>query len=101
MTLEEYNSLINEIRENNTDTGRVSLLLAKLSRDYEETQSVIATKEKENNELKQTNTNLLQANGELFLQVTSSKKETEKETQEEKSNNLRFEDLFDQNGNLK
>ena len=99
MKPEEFNAKTQEILSNLTDQAKVSTVLSELIEDYNtvtaETETARTTAEKftaENEKLRQANMN-------LFHKVWETKKE--EETKQYEDNKPTFEDLFDENGNLK
>ena len=99
MKPEEFNAKTQEILSNLTDQAKVSTVLSELIEDYNtvtaETETAKTTAEK----LTADNEKLRQANMNLFLKVGETKKE--EETEQDEDNKPTFEDLFDENGNLK
>lgn len=99
MKPEEFNAKTQEILSNLTDQAKVSTVLSELIEDYNtvtaETETARTTAEK----LTADNEKLRQANMNLFLKVGETKKE--EETKQDEDNKPTFEDLFDENGNLK
>lgn len=99
MKPEEFNAKTQEILSNLTDQAKVSTVLSELIEDYNtvtaETEIARTTAEK----LTADNEKLRQANMNLFLKVGETKKE--EETKQDEDNKPTFEDLFDENGNLK
>lgn len=99
MKPEEFNAKTKEILSNLTDQAKVSTILSELIEDYNtitaETETARTTAEK----LTADNEKLRQANMNLFLKVGETKKE--EEIKQDEDNKPTFEDLFDENGNLK
>jgi len=99
MKAEDFKAKTAEIMANLTDQAKVSILLAELNEDYDaETvtkTTAIATAEK----LVKDNENLRSTNMQLFLKVGEPlKTEPTKTVEDDKP---KYEDLFDENGNLK
>lgn len=101
MTYEEHTELIQQIRTNLEDEGKVSNLLAQLSDDYQETLSNLNDATRTSEELTQANEKLREANLDLFLKVGSKKEEPENKLKEEDEEIKSFDDLFDDKGMLK
>jgi hypothetical protein len=74
MTREEHSAIIAELMKS-PDQAKASELLAKLSTDYGTTLGQVEQTTKEMETLKQYNSRLVEANSNLFLQVTQSHKE--------------------------
>lgn len=107
MTGEEHQEIINQIAQNLGDQIKVTELLGKLKSDYTEvlTQS---DKYKTSYEEVQTKYNVaLEKNMELFLQVGSATNQSQTEQgqpedgQKEEDTKLKYEDLFNEEGELK
>lgn len=96
MTKEEYGKLIKEIGEcESMEVARAKLvdLQEKVFQDSDAHDSVI----KERDQFKTDNETLRSANMKLFLQVGSKKDEPKKEPTED----LKYDDLFNEEGGLK
>ena len=102
MTREEHNALIQNIMVNATNQAELSMLLTRLSEDYEEVltesetnASTVATLTKDNEQLRSVNM-------QLFLKVGHEKEKTEEpETEVDEEESSSFDDLFDEKGVLK
>jgi hypothetical protein len=105
MTQEEHTQLIQEIGANLTDQTKVTNLLTRLSTDYIETLENATKLTTDNETLSSAVKKAKEDNMELFLQVGSSKKQIEEEATKPETkpeeNKLSYDDLFDENGNLK
>lgn len=102
-TMEEFQKVLNEIRCNLDDTPKVTELLESISIDYSEMAKENKTITNNNEKLIKDNDKLRNVNMDLFLKVGSQRIEKQEENQEEQQedNKLEFENLFDENGNLK
>ena len=98
MTSEEHKALLNEILNSLDNQATVSEKLTQLSEDYTNILTENATLTSSNSELSDKNKELLETNMKLFLKVG---REQKKEEQEQENATPLFEDLFDENGNLK
>jgi hypothetical protein len=100
MKPEEFKAKTAEILENLTDQAKVSEILAELKEDYDKEAAEKATFKTTVEKLTTDNEKLRQANMNLFLKVGDSKPADEQKKQPE-DNIPKYEDLFDENGNLK
>lgn len=96
---EEFKAKTAEILNSLTDQAKVSTILAELTEHNDEivvdVTNTTATAEK----LTADNEKLRQANLDLFLKVGKETPEDKKNTETDET--PKFEDLFDENGNLK
>lgn len=99
MTIEAHSALVSQILENIADQATVSTLLSQLSDDYVNTISALTSSQQETENLKQEVSNLKESNMQLFLKVTQPA--TQDEDEEDNDEELKFEDLFNENGELK
>lgn len=99
MKPEEFNAKTQEILSNLTDQAKVSTVLSELIEDYNTVTAEMETARATAEKLTADNEKLRQANMNLFLKVGETKKE--EETKQDEDNKPTFEDLFDENGNLK
>lgn len=109
-TLEEHNGITKQILENLSSQGTVSEFLTQLTDNYAEIVTTNENFENLNNTLnskiEQLEENIKQlkdSNMKLFLQVTQipEKKEDNPDDEDSKKETLTFEELFDENGQLK
>lgn len=100
MTIEEHSALVSQILENIADQATVSTLLSQLSDDYVNTISALTSSQQEMENLKQEVSNLKESNMQLFLKVTQPVTQ-EDNNEEDNDEELKFEDLFNENGELK
>lgn len=100
MTLEEHAALISNILNNLAEQGTVSELLTQISEDYAETTAALNAAQAENETLKAEVENLKENNMKLFLKVTQPIKDSEAE-EPEGNEEVSFDELFDENGELK
>lgn len=99
MKPEEFNAKTQEILGNLTDQAKVSTVLSELIEDYNTVIAEMETARTTAEKLTADNEKLRQANMNLFLKVGETKKE--EETKQDEDNKPTFEDLFDEDGNLK
>lgn len=100
LKLEEYHAKIDEILQNHTDQAKISTILAELKEDYT-TVSAETEKAKETaKKFTEDNEKLRQANMSLFLKIGETKVE-ETHIKKDEETKMSFDDLFDENGNLK
>jgi regulator of replication initiation timing len=95
----DFNARLQDAMKNLGDQAKVSTIFAELTEDYNtvsaETETAKATAEK----LTADNEKLRQANMNLFLKVGETKKEEQQ--QEQKDTKPKFDDLFNEKGELK
>lgn len=101
MTQDEHKNLLNEILSNLDNQAKVSEVLTTLTDDYTSLLSENATLTTTNSELTERNKQLLETNMNLFLKVGSPQNTQTDEITEQTENTMTFENLFDENGNLK
>ena len=92
LTSEEFKAKLNEVLENASDPGKVSLILNELHTNYGEVMTEQSTLANAAAELKEFNASLVKSNGELFRQVGLIKEEPEKKdsrAKEEDKNDLK------------
>lgn len=98
---EEYKAKTAEILSNLSDQAKVSALLAELV-EHNDDAVVEVTKATETaTKLTADNENLRNTNMQLFLKVGNTVKEDKQKQTETKDTTPDFNDLFDENGNLK
>lgn len=95
---EEFKVITDELLQNHTDQAKVSTLLSTLVDDYNKESAEKSTAIKTSETLTIDNEKLRQANMSLFLKVGETKPEEKKPTED---TTPKFEDLFDEKGNLK
>jgi hypothetical protein len=100
MKPEEFTAKVNEVLQNLADQAKVSTILAELTDDYNNVAVETATAKTTAEKLTADNEKLRQANMSLFLKVGEQKTNTEEKKQNEDTT-PKFENLFDENGNLK
>lgn len=107
MTREEHNQIIQQMIGLVTpeNQANASKLLTQLSEDYEQTLTTSETLTKNNETLTANNEKLREVNAELFLKVGTTKKDGNNENNEgqgegEQENNLTFDALFNEKGDL-
>lgn len=101
MTQDDHKNLLNEILSNLDNQAKVSEVLTTLADDYTSLLSENATLTTTNSELAERNKQLLETNMNLFLKVGAPKDTQTDEIIEQTENTMTFENLFDENGNLK
>lgn len=99
MKPEDFSLKIKEVMEGLNDQAKVSTILAELVTDYNDTHTEKNQAIAEAKKLVEDNEKLRQANMNLFLKVGDTKKEEAVKTAED--NTPKFEQLFDEKGNLK
>lgn len=95
---EEFKAKTAEILSNLTDQAKVSTILAELTEHNDEIVVDVTNATTTSTKLTSDNEKLRQANLDLFLKVGAEKKE---ETTKPDDETPKFEDLFDDKGNLK
>ena len=105
-SMEEFQKVLNDIRTNLDDTAKVTELLESVSLNYSEMTKENNTLSANNEKLIKDNDNLRNVNMDLFLKVGNQRAESqsqENQSQENQSqeDRLSFDNLFDENGNLK
>ena len=102
MKSEEYNTLIQGIRENVGDVAKVTESLTLLAGDYNQVTSDLEASKTELAKMQEENNKLLKANFNLFQQVTVKvdKKKEENFLEDEQPKKKTFEELFDKEGKL-
>jgi phage gp46-like protein len=100
MKPEDFKAKTAEILSNLSDQAKVSTILAELTEDYDKEAVEKATVKSTAEKLTVDNEKLRQANMSLFLKVGEQKTNTEEKKQNEDTT-PKFENLFDENGNLK
>lgn len=101
MTFEEFNSKSTEVLEKLDDQGAVSIILDDLRAGFGELTEKVKEVEADNATLREKNDKLQTANMELFLKVGNPAKDEEKEEEIEEVEKISYDDLFDDNGELK
>ena len=96
---EDFKAKTAEILKSLDDQAKVSELLAELTEHNDETFVDFTAATETGTKLVSDNEKLRQANLNLFLKVGSEKKEEERKIEEDQT--PKFEDLFDENGDLK
>lgn len=87
LTSEEFKTKLNEVLENASDPGKVSLILNELHTNYGEVMTEQSTLANAAAELKEFNASLVKSNGELFRQVGLIKEEPEKKEDDPRNQN--------------
>lgn len=98
MKVEEFNAKVKAILENHTDQATVSTILSELVDDYTAEDAIKTAATKTAQELTTANEQLRQANMNLFLKIGSVK---EPDPTPQPDTTPKYEDLFDDKGNLK
>lgn len=103
MDKQEYTNKIMEIKKltHDTDDGKIADLLAELSDGYGELKATYDDISLKNEKLTHDNESLRDTNMRLFLRVGQSSPGGELDVSEEKTSKLKFEDLFNEKGELK
>lgn len=101
MTFEEFNTKSTEVLEKLDDQGAVSIILDELRAGFGELTEKVKEVEADNAELREKNDKLQTANMELFLKVGNPVKEEEEKEEEVVVEKIKYDDLFDDNGELK
>ena len=101
MTFEEFNTKSTEVLEKLDDQGAVSIILDELRAGFGELTEKVKEVEADNAVLREKNDKLQTANMELFLKVGNPAKDEEKEEEIEEVEKISYDDLFDDNGELK
>ena len=96
---EEFKAKTKEILENLSDQAKVSTLLTELTEHNDEIVVDFTTATTQSEQLTTDNEKLRQANMNLFLKIGTDKKEDPQHQEEDTT--PKFEDLFDENGELK
>lgn len=102
MTLQEHKDIVNQILENHGEQAKVSELLAQLTDDYTAVSTTLAdntaTTEKAIAECEE----LRKANMTLFRQIGLKPEQNDTGNSSTKpEEDVKYEDLFDESGNLK
>lgn len=101
-SMEEFQKILNDIRSNLDDTAKVTGLLDDISADYSEMTKENNNLTSNNEKLIKDNDNLRTVNMDLFLKVGSQRVEQKQDEQiQEQKEKLSFDNLFDENGDLK
>ena len=102
MTIEEMQNAINEVRQNLNDLPKVTELLNNIGDSFSEVVKNNTTLEETNQKLTTDNDKLRNVNMDLFLKVGEKRTNTEIKTEQKQENNIpSFDELFDNEGNLK
>lgn len=103
MDKKEYNSKIIEIKKltHETDDGRIADLLSELSDGYGELSASFDDITLKNEKLTHDNESLRDTNMRLFLRVGQDNAGGEEDVTESGEKKLKFEDLFNEKGELK
>lgn len=104
MTIEEMQNAINEVRQNLNDLPKVTELLNNIGDSFSEVVKNNTTLTETNQKLTTDNDKLRNVNMDLFLKVGEKRTNTNAEikTEQKQENNIpSFDDLFDNEGNLK
>lgn len=100
MKREDYQKVMNELRTQHADPGKVSEIITQLSADYEIEQTAREAAEKVAKQTQEENKNLQKANLTLLVKFgVTAPKDAAAGTDEDKE--LSFDALFDKDGNLK
>lgn len=100
MTRDELITQIQAIGSCEDDAQRREML-TQLQEDCTADYDRFATLENTNNQLSSDNENLRSANMKLFLRIGSNKPEDKKDGEDTTPEKLKYEDLFDEKGELK
>lgn len=102
MTKEEFEGIINGIKENLDETtgALISEDLLKIVASYSNALADIEEKRAKIEELSKTNEDLLKVNGKLFQEIGFDKKEEVEEIKEEEVEEMSVEDIIDEKGEL-
>lgn len=103
MESEKLKKLVNDIITNLSDQSRVTDLLNQIQEDNDNSLNTMSTLNTENEKLKGDNENLRSVNMKFFLKLGEQKEkiETNTEQEQEQEQELKFEDLFNEKGELK
>jgi len=96
---EEFKAKTAEILQNLSDQAKVSTLLAELTEHNDDAVGEVTTSKTTAEKLTSDNEKLRQANMSLFLKVGEQKTDPQQTKQEDTT--PKFENLFDDQGNLK
>lgn len=99
MKIEDYNKLMNDLKENLTDEGKATGIMSELIQDYQNVQNELSSLNTINEDLKNKNSSLQETNCNLFLKLTSEKKEVSPEGINGE-NKPKISDLKFENGRL-
>ena len=100
-SMEEFQKILNDIRSNLDDTAKVTELLESVSLNYSEMTKENNTLTTNNEKLIKDNDNLRNVNMDLFLKVGNQRAESQSQENQSQEDRLSFDNLFDENGNLK
>lgn len=104
METEKLKKLVNDIITNLSDQSKVTDFLNQIQEDNENSLNTMSTLNTENEKLKGDNENLRSVNMKFFLKLGEQKEKIETNTEEqeqEQEQELKFEDLFNEKGELK
>lgn len=99
MLPEEFKKKTEEILQNLTDQAKVTDILTELVETYNTQIAEKTEKEEKLKKIQEDNEKLRETNMKLFLKVGETQKQEKEKTEEESK--PKFEDLFDENGELK
>ena len=104
MTEDEFFNRSNDVLNNLSNQGEVSVILTDLNNNFKDVLSQNKSLQDEVNTLKEDRENLRKANMDLFLQVGSKSKENSQQSNinnENEDEKLSYDDLFDEKGMIK
>lgn len=106
MTRDEHKNILNDLLKLSTPDNQASIseILTRLSEDYEQVLNESETASNRVTELTANNEKLRSVNADLFLKVGTTDKKTvhtETETEENQGEELTFDNLFNDKGELK
>lgn len=99
MKVEDFKAKLDEVLQNHTDQAKISTILSELTDDYTKVSADTETAKTTAQKLTDDNEKLRQANMSLFLKVGETKPQDTQKTKEDET--PKFDDLFDEKGNLK
>ena len=102
MTKEEFETLINSIKEkiNETDSALISEDLLGIVSSYSNLKDEIDSLKEEKDKLEGEKEELLKVNGKLFQKVGFEKEEVKEEIPEEDDEEIKLEDIIDEKGDM-
>ena len=102
MTKEEFETLINSIKEkiNETDSALISEDLLGIVSSYANLKDELEALKEEKDKLEGEKEELLKVNGKLFQKVGFEKEEVKEEEPEEDEEEIKIEDIIDEKGDM-
>ena len=91
MDIKEYNQKMSDLKDNLSDEGKATGIMAELLEDYKDVQNELNSTKLINEDLKNKNASLQDTNCKLFLKVNSDKPIDEVQEHEKKIPELKFE----------